>query len=58
MKRMIGVLVCAAFLLCGGGFALAADQEPIVIGFNLEMTGQVAAYGQAAWEVPTSSRIS
>ncbi len=50
MKRMVGVLACAALLLCGGGFALAADPEPIVIGFNLEMTGQVAAYGQAGWE--------
>ncbi|MGE5592296.1 MAG: ABC transporter substrate-binding protein [Betaproteobacteria bacterium] len=48
MRRFILCFVLVIALVSLGAVAYSA--EPIVIGFNLEMTGQVAAYGQAAWE--------
>ncbi len=50
MRRFILSCVLAAALVAVGAVAYSAEQPPIVIGFNLEMTGQVAAYGQAGWE--------
>ncbi|HHY08475.1 MAG TPA: ABC transporter substrate-binding protein, partial [Corynebacteriales bacterium] len=50
MRRLLSSIVVALILISLGVAVHSAAPEPIVIGCNLEMTGQVAAYGQAAWE--------
>jgi len=50
VRRLLSSIVVALILISLGAAVQSAAPEPIVIGCNLEMTGQVAAYGQAAWE--------
>lgn len=50
MRRLLLSIVVALILVSLGVVVQSQAPEPIVIGCNLEMTGQVAAYGQAAWE--------
>ena len=51
MRRSIAsfamLVVLLSFMLFG---ATTYSAEPIKIGFNLEMTGPVAGYGQMGWE--------
>ncbi len=51
MRRSIAsfamLVVLLSFMLFG---AITYSAEPIKIGFNLEMTGPVAGYGQMGWE--------
>ncbi|HOK54762.1 MAG TPA: branched-chain amino acid ABC transporter substrate-binding protein, partial [Armatimonadota bacterium] len=50
MRRLLSSIIATLILISLGAAVHSATPKPIVIGCNLEMTGQVAAYGQAAWE--------
>jgi branched-chain amino acid transport system substrate-binding protein len=50
LRRLAGVALGAALLLLGqAAVSAAAEAPPLLVGVNLPMTGQVAAFGQMSW---------